>query len=143
MRHITIPSDNNSLYIWSGKAIRINRRYGARIVGRKAMLFNTPQYTQFVESMAMTFMTQHKGPPIEGDVAIFISFSLARKKGKSGADTDAYNKQIMDALEHGGVIANDNQVKFQATINAGADPDGITDTISVVVMELEGDIEFF
>ena len=142
MRSILIPCTDEENFLWSGKAVRINRRYGARILNRKAILFNTTVYTKFVESMAMTFCSQHPGPPYEGDVAIFTSFCLARKKGAKSADTDAYNKQIMDALEHGGVIANDNQVKFQATINAGNDTDGKTDLISVVVMRLDGAIRF-
>lgn len=107
--------------------------------GRKPMLYNTNEYKRFIESMANTFMSQRApGPPIEGPVAVYTSFSLARKNNSS--DVDAYNKQILDALEHGGVYNNDNQVKFQATINAGTDREGSEDVIAVMVIELGGDV---
>ncbi len=141
--YIKIPTPKTYTLVWSGKAIRINRRYSIGSAGsgykRKPILRLTADYRNFLNDLAMQFTSQYTGPPITGPVAVFLAFSLSRKG--NDADTDAYNKQVLDALELGGVIENDNQVIFHSALNAGGDKTGKVDMFSVVVMELDGDVE--
>ncbi len=139
---ISIPNGVIKVFTWSGKAIRINRRYSIGYAGygikNKPILRLTKEYRDFLADMSVTFCSQHYGPPMTGPVAVFLAFSLSRK-GKD-ADTDAYNKQVLDALEEGGVLENDNQVIFHSALNAGGDKDGTSDVFTVTVIELEGEV---
>ncbi len=139
---IELPSGRTERLVWSGKTCRINRRYGARVIKGKARLFNTTEYTHFIEDMTMQFRSQ-KVKPFTGNVSVIIAFSLSRKKGRKTSDVDAYNKQILDALEHSGVLLNDSQVRFQATLNAGNVEGNGIDVISVIVSDMPGDIRLF
>ena len=139
---ISIPTTEFRHYIWSGKAVRINRRYSIGYTGsgyaKKPRLRLTNEYRDFVTDMAVTFAAQHRAEPIQGPVAVFLGFSLARR-GKD-ADTDAYNKQVLDALEDAMVIDNDNQVISQSAMNAGGDKEGSQDLFTVIVMKLDGEV---
>ena len=132
---ITIPNSDVFKYTWAGKAVRINARYGASTRGRKAQLYTTHEYKAFIRSMVEQFAIQHNGPPITGCVHVLLFFTL--KKRSNHPDTDAYNKQVLDALEEAKVIQNDNQVQLQLTMNTGVvDPLAMNDVFTVYVLPI-------
>ena len=132
--------------MWTGKAVRLNRRYKIgfrKIKGvRKPFLISSPEYASFIESMSVDFRKQNMGfKTFTGKVTVLLLFSLGGRQ--QDADTDAYNKQVLDALEHAGIYENDNQVTFQAAMNIGGDKDSKIDVFEVIVSELEKDINLF
>lgn len=120
--------------LWIGKAVSINRRRKLMKRGNSYRIGNDPAYAAFIDDMSWTFKTQHQGPPIVGPVLVIISLTKGVRGGHT-VDLDAYNKQIIDALEHSGVLENDNQVKYLFVHAAGTNPK--EDIIMIQVMAVD------
>ena len=62
------------------------------------------KYRDAKDAMAYTFLSQYRGAMLRGPVAVTIEH-------ESSTDVDAPLKGILDALETGGIIADDKQVR--------------------------------
>ena len=68
----------------------------------------TGRYRQWLKTAAVEVMIQRKGERIEGPASV----TIALKRPRANADLDNRIKPILDALQHGGALANDKQVSF-------------------------------
>lgn len=130
-----IAGKNQREYFWTGKAVRINRRYGARVSRGHAQLYNKKQYTDFINDMATQIALQHQGPPIDGDVLVLLVHVLSGQHTRQ-PDVDAYNKQVLDALEKAGVYKNDSQVTAFISLKGGIDREANVDLFRIIVEEV-------
>lgn len=103
--------------------------------GHKPRLYNKTEYRNFVDNMSLQFRLQRKAETIKGKVSVLLIFTLGYRRGQK-ADVDAYNKQLLDALEHAGVYENDSQVVLQTTLKGEIDKDAEADLFYVVVTEV-------
>ena len=123
---------------WTGKAFRINDRFAigfkrGKLGKTTPFIRNKPEYKKFIEDMAMVFRSQ-PGGLCQIDGTVYVGISIFTKKRSSSPDIDAYNKQILDALQLSGVLKNDSQVAFLTTHHAKKDMDD--DTIIVTVARI-------
>jgi len=101
---------NNHIWYWIGKAESVNRWHGARAIrsGHKwiAMIFETPKYKKFKNSMLVVFMADRFQFPKETYVDMQITACLNKTN-----DTGNFEKAIGDTLEKAGIISNDRFVR--------------------------------
>ena len=76
----------------------------------KPILILSNDYRNFIKSMKEVFAFQNRrNVSINTEVSVIIDIFPGKNRRKG--DLDAYNKQILDALEGSGIIENDNQVQ--------------------------------
>lgn len=90
----------------TGKLPRVNRKFGATVVGGKARLFTTKEHKDLVEAITFQFQAAHSGPPIDHYVDARLILAMSKR-----TDSDAPVKAILDCLEKAGVVSNDKRIR--------------------------------
>ena len=90
--------------LWTGKAVGGNRRLNYN----RNLGWAVPnrRYQSFVNDMTALFMVERNREVISEPVSVKISVKIPKRM-----DIDAIIKPVLDALERGGVILDDNQVQ--------------------------------
>ncbi len=120
--------------VWMGRGVSINQRRAMMNRGHRKIIGNSAAYTSFVEDMAWTFKSQHRREPFTGKVFVMVALTRGVRRGRI-VDLDAFTKQILDALQHGGVYENDDQVTQLMISDAGRNKED--DVIMIQVAEIE------
>ena len=111
---------------YSGPVCGVNKKH-AIVRGRMIL---TKKYRDFVTALTWVFHEKSRGSTIEDPVSVTISMWV-----HPAMDSDALLKPIFDALQHAGVIANDNQIRrynVERFNISGADPE-----LEIEVTELQ------
>jgi len=109
---------------WTGKAVSSNRR----LRNGRTRMYPDPDYAAFKRSLALTFAAARitsGWQTTREDVCVNIMAHLPARM-----DGEAVQKPILDALELGGVVANDHQcVDVRMKREGTADPSRIEVTV--------------
>jgi len=93
-------------FYWAGRAVSVNKWTGIRIISKGGkhipMVYKTPAYKKFIDSLAKVFTGHHIAGYI--DVEIRVCFWKMR-------DTDSSIKPICDAMEQAGLVKNDRYIR--------------------------------
>lgn len=116
---------------WLGKAVGANRRL--LWSPRAHRMVPNPAYKKFKESMAAEFMNHAE----RFDKAVYVHI---RMMIHPAADADNLVKPILDGLELGGVIPNDNLVRA-FSVNRENKKRGEPDRIVVIVEDLDDEAD--
>ena len=106
---------------WFGKPgdAKVNHRFIPAVRGKQAVLVKSKKYRDAVRSMQTEFLAQatRKGAWCPGPLRVTVCVRVHRKhragpaEGLAYIDVDACCKAVLDALQHGDVIADEAQVR--------------------------------
>lgn len=96
------------VFFFTGKTVSVNKWLAGRVIKNHgkhvAILYKRPEYVRFVNSLAATFS---KGKSFENrKVDCVVTVYLPERQ-----DSDSIIKPILDAMELGGLIKNDKNVR--------------------------------
>ena len=91
---------------YAGRLPRVNEWHGTHRVGQSAKIFETTQFKQNKNDMAVGFMVTRPKAPIDYPVDARIHVTTWKR-----LDSDAPVKGIFDALEIAGVLKDDKQIR--------------------------------
>lgn len=101
---------NEAVVVWEGlhrgRLPRVNEWHGAHTIRGKARIFEGSKYKRDKQAAAVSFSAVRPGKPIDYPVDCTIVVSIWKV-----LDTDAPIKGIMDALELGGILKDDRQIR--------------------------------
>jgi len=106
---------------WQGVACGTNKRYVNRT-------FNlTPEYEDFMASIAETCWAMNPGVHLEGRISLKIHLRIDPAR-----DSDSLLKPIFDGIEKSGVIKDDRQFRGRYTVDPVDKAPGELDEVVVI-----------